>query len=125
MLRGCVSLKSCAGTLATDAAGKVWRPRRDLNPCYRRESASRCCKRLKPGGMDSALPPRTAPFGHLLGRVVDARTCFRIRCIPRAAKSIARSNIRSIEAEFFLARRHLLPLFTQLDADLCHWFRGP
>jgi len=60
--------------------------------------------------MDSALPPRTAPFGHLLGRVVDARTCFRIHCIPRAATSIARAKIRSIEAEFFQVCRHLLPL---------------
>jgi hypothetical protein len=31
-----------------------WRPRRDLNPCYRRESGSEPGKLLKSGGMDSA-----------------------------------------------------------------------
>lgn len=33
-------------------------------------------------------------FGHLLGLVVDARTCFRIHCIPSAATSIAWAKIR-------------------------------
>ncbi len=37
---------------------KVWRPRRDLNPCYRRESRPRVRNRLKLNGTDS-------PLGHL------------------------------------------------------------
>ncbi len=35
-----------------------WRPRRDLNPCYRRESRPRVRNRLKLNGTDS-------PLGHL------------------------------------------------------------
>jgi len=34
-----------------------WRPRRDLNPCYRRESRPRVRNRLKLNGTDSALGP--------------------------------------------------------------------
>ena len=34
---------------------RIWRPRRDLNPCYRRESRPRVRNRLKLNGTDSAL----------------------------------------------------------------------
>ncbi len=34
-----------------------WRPRRDLNPCYRRERGRRSRNLLKLDGMDSALRP--------------------------------------------------------------------
>ena len=36
---------------------------------------------LKPGGMDSALPPSKAPLGTLIGRVVDARENARARAV--------------------------------------------
>ena len=36
----------CCGKNGPDAAKALncWRPRRDLNPCYRRERALACCK---------------------------------------------------------------------------------
>ena len=38
-------------------AESIWRPRRDLNPCYRRESGHPSRKLLKLDGMDSAQRP--------------------------------------------------------------------
>ena len=100
------------------SALECWRPRRDLNPCYRRESVARCCNRLKPGGMDSALPPRKAPSGHLHGRVVDARTCFRGHCIPRAATSSGGLSDSQLEQLRLRVQRWPQLRFTYLDDRL-------
>jgi hypothetical protein len=44
----------CCGKNALDAAKALncWRPRRDLNPCYRRESVTDRCNSEEMGGMD-------------------------------------------------------------------------
>jgi len=53
---GVVPFCACARSgRSPQALEKIWRPRRDLNPCYRRESRPRVRNRLKLNGTDSAL----------------------------------------------------------------------
>src|ERR1035438_108341 len=51
-----------------------WRPRRDLNPCYRPESGSEPGKLLKSGGMDSAARHFQASSEPLIGRLLEQRS---------------------------------------------------
>jgi hypothetical protein len=51
-----------------------WRPRRDLNPCYRRESGRTPGNLLKLGGMDSAVRHFQEPSEPLIGRLLEQRS---------------------------------------------------
>jgi len=51
-----------------------WRPRRDLNPCYRRESGRTPGNLLKLGGMDSAVRHFQERSEPLIGRLLEQRS---------------------------------------------------
>ncbi len=55
------------------SALEFWRPRRDLNPCYRRERKSKTRNLLKPEDTDGSQSASKDVKGTLIGRQSDAR----------------------------------------------------
>ena len=61
---------------------EYWRPRRDLNPCYRRERDSRIRKLLKLEDADGYQSASKDAMGTLIGRQSDARICYADAAVP-------------------------------------------